>query len=262
LRSDFNLDKAEKLKVNKENGSAKAAEKLNLESELETLESKIQELHKACIDKQSEIDALVKPTAEHTPTPEMIALKSEIDAIVIPEIVKEDTTALESKKIVISEELDALKAKLSTREQAKQIDARIEELTQQKRVLSQQIADLEKLEFQIETYQNSEMDLIEKRVNDKFSIVKFKMFEKQMNGGVKQTCVAMVDGVPYKSVNTAGQIQASLDIINAMQHHYQTFATAFIDNAESITDIPVMQCQTVQLIVDKNFKKLEVFTLD
>jgi hypothetical protein len=72
----------------------------------------------------------------------------------------------------------------------------------------------------------------------------------------------MVDGVPYRSVNTAGQIQASLDIINTIQHHYGIFAPVFIDNAESITEIPVMQCQTVELIVSEGVKKLEVFDLD
>ena len=260
--NNFNTNKANKIQANNEKGSAKAAEKLNLEKELEACEETISELSDKIKAKQTEIDALVKPSIEHTPTPEMIALKAEIDAIVIPEIVKADVSELNERKGVHQEEIDVLKKQLATRDQAKKIDERIEELNQQKRTLSQEIASLEQLEFKIETFQNSEMDLIEKRVNDKFAIVKFKMFEKQMNGGIKQTCVAMVDGVPYKSVNTAGQIQASLDIINTIQHHYQTFAPVFIDNAESITDIPPMSCQTVQLIVEKGLKKPYVFTLD
>jgi exonuclease SbcC len=260
--ANFNTNKAEKIRINKEKGSAKAAEKLNLEKESEAIEETISELTEKVTAKQTEIDNLAKPTAEHKPTPEMIALKSEIDAIVIPEIVKADVSELEGKAEVIQEEIDALKKQLATRDQAKKIDERIEELNQQKRTISQEIARLEQLEFAIETYQNSEMDLIEKRVNDKFAIVKFKMFEKQMNGGINQTCVAMVDGVPYKSVNTADQIKASLDIINTLQHHYQTFTLVPIDNAESITEIPPMNCQTVELYVQKGLKKLEVFNFD
>ena len=262
LLANFNTDKANKLKINGEDGSAKASELLNLKVDLHRLEKEIISLKSSIETKQLlEINTLIKPTAEHKPTPEMITLKSEIDLIVIPEIVKVDVSELEAKKVIIQEEIDAQKAKLTSRDTAKQLKERIEELTNQKRVLSQQIADFEKLEFQIETYQNSEMDLIEQRVNDKFSIVKFKMFEKQMNGGIKQTCVAMVDGVPYKSVNTAGQIQASLDIINTIQCHYQTFAPVFIDNAEGINDIPKMQCQTVQLIVEKTQLQQDIDSL-
>lgn len=262
LRAKFNDDKAEKLKANKEKGLSKKAEKEGLESELKTIQEQIETLTKQVISKQAEIDALVKPSIEHEPTAEMIALQAEINAIVIPEITKVDTTELTEEKKTVQAEIDALKDQLSNRDRAKQIDARIEELTEQKRKLSQEIADLEKLEFAIESYQNAEMDLIEKRVNEKFALVKFKMFEKQMNGGVKQTCVCMVNGVPYRSVNTAGQIQASLDIINTIQHHYQTFAPVFIDNAESITEIPVMQCQTVELYVVEGLKNLEIYNLD
>lgn len=259
---NFNNQKAEKLKTNQENGLAKKKEIETLEKDFEVCANELQEIGTNRMQKDIDISAMVKPSIEHTPTPEMIALKAEIDAIVIPEIVKADVSELEIKKNEIQERIDELKKQLATREQSKKIDARIEELNQQKRTLSQEIARLEQLEFAIETYQNSEMDLIEKRVNDKFSIVKFKMFEKQMNGGINQTCVAMVNGVPYKSVNTADQIKASLDIINTIQHHYQTFAPVFIDNAESITEIPPMNCQTVELYVEKGRKELEVFTLD
>lgn len=262
LRAKFNADKVEKLQENKKKGISKKAEKEGFEAELKTIQEQIDTLTNQITARQAEIDTLVKPSIEHVPTPEMIALQAEIDGIVIPDIVKVDTTELIEQKKTIQTEIDALKDQLSNRDRAKQIDARIEELTEQKRKISQEIADLEKLEFAIEAYQNAEMDLIEKRVNEKFALVKFKMFEKQMNGGIKQTCVCMVNGVPYRSVNTAGQIQASLDIINTIQHHYGIFAPVFIDNAESITEIPVMQCQTVELIVKEGVKKLEVFNLD
>ncbi len=261
-RANFNTNKAEEIRVNNERGRAKAAEKMNLESELKAIEERIENLTTKVNENKSEIDALVKPSIEHKPTPEMITLKDEIDAIVIPDIVKTDVSELEASKKSIQEEIDELKKQLAIKERIVKYDTRIKDLTEQKRTISQEIANLERLEFQIEAYQNSEMDLIEKRVNDKFALVKFKMFEKQMNEGIKQTCVAMVNGVPYKSVNTAGQIQASLDIINTIQHHYAVFTPVFIDNAESITSIPEMQCQTVELIVKKGQKEIKVLTLD
>ena len=214
------------------------------------------------LSKEKEINALIKPSIEHSPTPEMIDLQKEIDAIVIPEILNIDVSELKQAKEVVQNEIDSLKEQLTNKKRTEELKARLEELNEQQRTLSQKIATFERLEHQIKTFQNSEMDLIEKRVNDKFALVKFKMFNIQMNGGIEQTCVAMVNGVPYKSVNTAGQIQASLDIINTIQHHYSTFAPGFIDNAESITDIPTMNCQTVQLIVKKGQKNIEVLTLD
>jgi hypothetical protein len=58
--------------------------------------------------------------------------------------------------------------------------------------------------------------MLDQSVNKMFSLVKFKLFDVQINGGVKDTCEAMVNGVPFGNVNTASKINAGLDIIKTL----------------------------------------------
>jgi len=82
-----------------------------------------------------------------------------------------------------------------------------------------------------------------------FKNVKFQMFEKQINEGLKETCICLINGVPYSDANTAGQINAGLDIINTLQAHYNIYAPVFVDRAESVNEIFPIASQLVRLVV-------------
>lgn len=266
MRSNFNEQKVLELNENERVGSGKAVEVTNLREQLQQTTESITFLVAKLDPLKTELEAIKSelnaPTKAPEPTEEIIKLREEIESFVIPQIERPDVQSLNDDRMIIDTKIDELKTELRKKDQAKQAKERIEELNKQRRALSQEVADMERIEFQIETYQNAEMDLVERKVNDLFTIVKFKMFNKQVNGGIDQTCVAMVDGVPYKSLNTAGKIQASLDIINTLQHYYSVFTPVFIDNAESISEIPPMQCQTVELYMVKGVKKLQIYNLD
>ena len=98
--------------------------------------------------------------------------------------------------------------------------------------------------------------IIEDEVNKMFNNVKFKLFETQINGGIAEVCYATVNGVPYDDVNSAGKINAGLDIIKTLQNENEIQAFIFIDNAESITDIMAMNNQMITLYVSKEDEKL------
>lgn len=92
-------------------------------------------------------------------------------------------------------------------------------------------------------------DYMESKVNSQFEYVKFKLFEEQINGGIKETCVITVNGVPFSSVNTGSKIQAGLDIIKKLQEIYDVKVPVFIDNAEAVTDWDVkVDSQIIKLI--------------
>ena len=98
--------------------------------------------------------------------------------------------------------------------------------------------------------------IIEDEINKMFNNVKFKLFETQINGGINEVCYATVNGVPYDDVNSAGKINAGLDIIKTLQNENEIQAFIFIDNAESITDIMPMNNQMITLYVSKEDEKL------
>ena len=148
--------------------------------------------------------------------------------------------------------IDALKARIAQRETIERNEQRIAELEKQLQNQSQELAELEGIEFTMQQFAKARIEAIEGRINGLFSMVRFKMFEQQINGGEVETCVATVGGVPYPDLNNAGKILAGLDIINAITKFEQVCAPIFIDNAESINQLPPMRSQVVRLVVTED----------
>ena len=95
------------------------------------------------------------------------------------------------------------------------------------------------------------LDKISDSINAMFDGISFKLFDIQLNGGVKEVCECTVNGVPYGSLNNGHRIIAGLQIIKALQKLYGAYLPIFTDNAESINsfNIPKMPCQMIKLSV-------------
>jgi hypothetical protein len=188
----------------------------------------------------------------------MLALKNAIDTHkpYTPEAVCNN--ALKQEREQLDEQIKEVEASLAKLSHIAGINTRIAELSESKRALAQQIASLERVAFQIDAYEKAHIELVESRVNAKFAIVKWKMFDEQINGGLAPTCEATVNGTPYNDLNTAMKINAGLDVINALNYHFGMFAPVFIDARESIVEIIETDCQVISLQVDKAFSELTV----
>jgi hypothetical protein len=134
----------------------------------------------------------------------------------------------------------------------------IEELKAEQTTLSQQIANVEKEQFVIENFIKDKIDRLEYAINSRFKYIKFRMFEEQINGGLRETCEATVNGVPYSDANSASKINAGLDVINTLSNFYGVYAPIFIDNAESVHTLIETQSQLIRLVVDESSKSLNV----
>jgi len=167
--------------------------------------------------------------------------------------------AVEAEISLLENEISTLKDKLDQVEQNKRGQARIEELKQQERKLA---AEFEKLEGEIylcETFVKTKVCLLEDRINSKFKLARFKLFNVQINGAVNEVCEATCNGVPYSSgLNNGAKIQAGLDIINVLCEHYGFYPPVFIDNRESVVDIPIMKNQLINLYVSEKDTSLRV----
>ena len=183
--------------------------------------------------------------------PEWQALEAKIAAV--PEqqegTTVSDSTGLTGKRNEITAQIDAIKEKLNLRTVIAKNEARKAEIAAREKELAQQLADLEKEEFTAEELNKAQIDEVEKRVNGLFRTVHFRMFETQLNGGEVPTCVAMVNGVKYSDLNTAGKINAGLDIINTLCLYHDISAPVFIDNAESINQLFPITSQLIKLKV-------------
>lgn len=165
---------------------------------------------------------------------------------------------LRDKRGDINSEIDKLKAILLKESIINQVNSRIEDLKRQETTLAQSIASVERDLFLIDKYTKSSIDSLEKKINSMFEVVKFKMFEQQINGGESETCICTVDGVPYSDLNTAMKINAGLDIISTLLSHYKVSAPIFIDGRESVIDLINIDAQIINLVVSADDNELRV----
>lgn len=170
-----------------------------------------------------------------------------------------DISYLQNRKLKISEEINKLNKILNEREIQEKTKARIKELQNEEENISKKIQELEGEQYALEEFTKTKVELLENAINSKFEIVKFRLFDTQINGGLVECCDTLVNGVPYADVNNAHKILAGLDIINTLIKFYNTSAPIFIDNRESINEIYKIDTQIISLIVTTDSKlRIEV----
>lgn len=169
---------------------------------------------------------------------------------------------LKAKRIEIGNKITELQKELSKEEQLQKGNDRIIELQKQENTLAQELANLEGCEFSIMEFTKAKVDAIEKIINGKFKHVKFKMFDKQVNGGEVECCETLVNSngsfVPFSDANNAAKINSGIDIINTLSKHYKIQAPIFIDNRESVSNLIESEAQIINLIVSEQDKNLRI----
>ena len=271
-KEDFQTKKDQELKRITEAGQ-KAADAVRANQKLidernnvlESLRSKF-DAAKAEYDSMKEAFDAIPAVADVSENPAYVKTKEEIVAIEnqIEELSKESSgkAELEAKKAVLKDEIAEIEAKIKAADNTK-VNARIAELEEEQKVVGQKIAEQEQMIDLTEDFIRVKMDQISNAINDKFQIVSFRLFEDQINGGLKETCECTVNGVPFSSLNNGHRVIAGLDIIRSLSELYGVSAPVFIDNSEAINseNFPEMNAQMIHLIVTDD-KELRVESED
>lgn len=169
-----------------------------------------------------------------------------------------DTDFLNNGRKILLDGIEELRVRLAKRESIAANQKRIDELEEELKTNTQSLAELEGIEFNILEFGKAKVAMVEDKINSLFSIVKFKMYERQINGGEVETCQCLMHGTPYSILSNSEKINAGLDIINAICRSNGVNAPIFIDNRESATDIIDVDSQIINLIVDASCKRLKV----
>lgn len=250
LRENFNAEKQKNLQEINRIGkllALKLAEyeskivslkSLNLEEELEEARKQLREVQEQKLEK-------VPYPAEYFDYQKELSSLEEVKA----ENVKTDNTHLLIRKSSITEKIASLKQSLSLKSQIEAADKRKDELLLQEKTFSQQLADIEKIEFTIQNFIREKVNLLEERINEMFETVKFRLFDVQINGGIIECCDTLVDGVPWQDANNAAKINSGIDIINVLSNFYDVSAPIWVDNAESVNLIQPTVAQRIELYV-------------
>ena len=135
---------------------------------------------------------------------------------------------------------------------------RTEELQAEERKLAAEFEELEQQLYLTEEFVRTKVRMLEDKINSKFKLARFKLFNTLVNGGIEECCETTFQGVPYSNLNNGARLNIGLDIINTLADHYGFAPPVWLDNAEGVTNILPTKGQQIRLIVSAQDKKLRV----
>lgn len=234
------------------NFNRKKSEKLaNIEEKAKDLKIKIEECEKLIaiyeVKEYKKEDLPIEPVRLQEIDKELDEAKAKLSDFSL-----DDKKDLLEKKDSLNADLEEINKKLSLQGQNEKIDERIKELEGQEKELAKGYEEQQRIIYLCEEYTKTYVDLVSDKINDSFDMVKFKLFENQINGGITETCEVTFEGVPYSDLNNAAKINAGLDVINSLSDKLDLKVPIFIDNAESVNELIKTDTQLVRLVVSKD----------
>ena len=235
-----------------------------LNVEIESLKKREQELLTKGEEFSKQLDEIPNE-ADYTQNEEYMKLHEQKEKV-LAEIEKEKSSGyderiaeLQDEKKEMESELDSVKEILAKASMNVDIDERIAELQDEKKEIGQKVANQEQILYLLEEFIRFKLNKISESINSHFDTVNFKLFEMQLNGGMRDCCECTVNGVPYSTLNSGHRIVAGLDIIRSLSKMYGVECPIFIDNAESLNEfnVPDMDAQLILLSVSED-KQLKV----
>lgn len=203
--------------------------------------------------------------ADYSQNEEYVKLKAEHDEVLakIEKLESEGADSvvdeLKAEKADLQARLDEVNAVIAKSSMNVEIDERIAQLQKEQKKIGQKVADQEQMLYLLEEFIRFKLDKVSESINSHFKTVNFKLFETQLNGGLKDCCECTVNGVPYSTLNSGHRIVAGLDIIRSLSELYGVSVPIFVDNAESLNEfnVPDMDAQLILLSVSED-KQLKV----
>ena len=266
MRSAFNRRKAGDLEINKTKGLAAREQIQACNDRLTELGAELDGYNQAL--RQTEDDIARLNSTKSIPfeeTADAQALQSRIqrEKQTLSDISNDKALCISRWRQEIADldaELSAIQRRMASAEQVKQQDRRIAQLKAQAKELGKRRAELEHGIELAERFEQIRLTEIEESVNQQFTYARFKLFNRQLNGGIAECCEVTVDGIPYTTnLNTAAKANAGLDIINVISARMGITAPIWLDGAESVVKYLPVEAQTIQLAVDGGSDQLRIY---
>lgn len=164
----------------------------------------------------------------------------------------------------IDAQIDALNEQIARQQASESARQRIEELQAEMKETSANLDYYDKGIHLCEMFFKAKMEYVSQKVADRFETVGFRLFKEQINGGLAECCEPLIRNskgtfVEWKSANTSGQINAGLEIIEALSKHYNVNLPVLVDRAESVTNLREMPGhQVIRFVVSKDDAELYI----
>lgn len=269
-RAHFNLEHSHRIEsIDRQGKETKAAiDDLKVKQneftvELEQAVSEKKTLEQEAVSLQTEINNIGEVPSLETDEKYIAAVnkKAEIQKQ-IEQIQNDKQVLIEGVKndiAIIGESLADKVAKIAMIDGNEKATERIKVLESEQKTLSTEFERLEKELYLTERFIRTKVSLLTERINSKFQYARFKLFDIQVNGGLKECCEVTFNGVPFSTgLNNGARMNTGLDVINTLSDHYGFFPPIIIDNAESVTKLIPTKAQVIRLVVSQADKVLRV----
>jgi len=174
----------------------------------------------------------------------------------------DNTAALEEikkRRDAITAEIGAVQGRIEQAKSKVKAQARVAELSAEEKRLAGEWERLSGELYLMEQFTRRKVEMLEGKINSKFELARFRLFQEQINGGLSECCEVLCGGVPYSTgLNNGARVNVGLDIIRTLSKHYGISLPVIFDNAESITKLLPMDCQVIRLVVSEEDKNLRV----
>jgi hypothetical protein len=258
----FNLEKAKNIKeieIKGNNLKVKITElkvdNTRIQAELGTKKAELKQTF------DSEKSIVVSPEIDYNNNIEYIEIINKIDMLKQQaENSKPDTTEIENQIKIKESEIESLQAELNKKSILENYQTRINELNAELIKYRAEYQHKNNLLNLIESFIKYKCDLLSEKINSNFKLCRWKLFENQINGGIKECCICEVNTngayVEFNSANNAGKINAGLEIINILNQHYKINLPLIIDNSEGTSRLIETQSQLILFEKPPAFKQL------
>lgn len=177
---------------------------------------------------------------------------------VIPE---QDNSGLISMKEHLLKQIEAESEKVGLVKERKKQEDKIEEFKKQLKDTANALAEQEKLDNQIKTYEEERAKIISDRVNKFFKRCNITMMSQDKSGVWIPDCVITgIDGAIAATSNGAERILIGIDIANAFADFFNVSLPLFVDDMNLIdSSNEIKTChQLIELIVNDSDNELRV----
>ena len=274
LREEFNLKKSRKKEeINKRGQSCSATKISELQDRVDEAEAQVKANNEKIETLAKEIERVSATITTPSPfesTEDYTSLQTQIRALRDNQQTADDKKAAIAKSFdeqlsEISEKIRDVSKEMAQVNQAKEIKARIRSLEEEQRQTAETLEQVEYGLHLCEEFVRCKAAMVTDNINSRFKTIHFKLFEDQINGGLKEICEPTIRNkagqwVRYKSANTAAKANAELEIIDVLNKHFKTDLPVVMDRAESVNEVYGFSGQLIRLIVSPADAVLRVET--
>ena len=270
IKSNFAESKAKRLKNIEANGNELKVSIDKKKATLSDLEAKRKELLLNKEEIQSKMDALEQ---EYKNVPDSIDISETADYKAIINQISDMEKAMsqcddaQEERMKLTSEYEELVSQFervrSDIRYYESLEVKVKAHEEERTAIIAKIGDATAQLDLVKQFDNLKATILESDVNNHFEYVQFRMFEKQVNGDLKDICSPVVKGESYdRNMNHGAKILTEIDICRAFQKKYDVCLPIIVDDFESLDTwrVPDIENQLI-LIMRTNDKELTVVPL-